>query len=262
MTFAVCFQKSRDTVRVSDEKLSLQVKAMGTYLDRDFTKCLGGLAPVGRPEAHEVKVASFAMEDDRSGSPASPRNSSISVEIFQKDLIAFERSDDSTTVTFLLNCCVESSDKVPSLLGATIRLYTGAKEGFLAADVPPGDAEYAGAAEEGGQIVFNKSTANKGIYVGFETSGVVRCSREGGRAIQLDIDASTSEDGVTKKLSGLLLLCVSLPLELALEIRLTAKVRVAARSSNSTSVMGKLQQMGKEKELNIKDKTIKLPLMP
>ena len=67
---------------------------------------------------------------------------------------------------------------------------------------------------------------------------------------------------MTKNSSGLLLLCVSLPSELALKVCLTAKVRVAAWSSDSMSVMGKLQQRGKEKELNIKDKTIKLPLMP
>ena len=37
---------------------------MGTYLDRDLTKCLGGLEPVKQPDAHEVKDASFATKDE------------------------------------------------------------------------------------------------------------------------------------------------------------------------------------------------------
>ena len=154
--------------------------------------------------------------------------------------ISYERSDHSTTVTFLLNCCVESSDKVLSLLGATMRLYAGPEKGFLAADVPPGDAEYADAAEEGGQIVFRKCSANKGIYVDYETSEVVRCTREGERVIHLDIGTSSSGDGVTQRLSGLLLLSACLPSDLASESCLTAKVRVAARSSTSKAAMGKL----------------------
>ena len=81
--------KSSDTVQADTETRScpFQGNTMGTYLDQDITRCLGGLEPVGRPDAHEVKVASFAMRDDRSGSLASPWDGSIRVEIFQKDLI-------------------------------------------------------------------------------------------------------------------------------------------------------------------------------
>ena len=245
-----------------DEALSSQENTLGTYLDRDITKCLGGLEPVGRPDPREVQVAAFAMKDERSGPLASLQNSSVRVEIFQKDLMAFERSDHYSTVIFLLQCCVESAGKGPSLIGATFKLSTGRGGGFLAADVPPGGAEYTGAAEEGGQIVFKESSANEGIYVAYKTSGEVKCTRAGGGAIHLDMEAPSSGDGATKALSGLVLLCASLPSGLALEISLMAKVRIAARNRILRSVMGKHQQGGKEKELIMQDKAIQLPLMP
>ena len=221
---------------------------MGTYMYRDYKKCLGAKVYTGRQELCEVRSNLASCDLIKAGHHLRLlRSQECHFEMMQKDVVGMYLADHTCVATFLVECKLQST--AGKLCWTEVHLSLEEPDcQILAIDSPPDGAHFAAARELGGSIGFEeRATAEKALYVGHQTSGKMTVVEKGSTKAYMRLlpngDAASSSSSSHKRelscLSALFLVC------LPASLRLTFHVKCQSQSKLPSLPAGRLQSGGK-----------------